>query len=234
MSDMFEKAWEIAKADTGMVDEIYAPLYEQLGGRGKASKRDILPLDFIPTSLAMEMLIQADGKHMDAVRHNTGSDGFNVDELKERILEHGFTIPKKRRTFSHSIPQFDFDLEGRMSRGEGRHRTLALHELGMPYIPSIGRGSPRFYSPERTIKPYNLNPIYNNAHPHSAAEHLGDRGQPSPPSYIFNQELIPGMGRLIPTIDKKPVPDEEMRIHRNKGRMDDWFNKPEWSVIYDE
>jgi hypothetical protein len=104
----------------------------------------------------------------------------------------------------------------------------------MPYIPSIGRGSPRFYSPERTIKPYNLNPIYNNAHPHSAAEHLGDRGQPSPPSYIFNQELIPGMGRLIPTIDKKPVPDEEMRIHRNKGRMDDWFNKPEWSVIYDE
>ena len=51
----FERAWDsIVKIDEGMWEEIYAPLYEVLGGRGKNPLRHAnssSPLDFVPTEM---------------------------------------------------------------------------------------------------------------------------------------------------------------------------------------
>jgi len=51
----FDAAWDsIVKIDEGMWEEIYAPLYEVLGGRGKNRSHyanTASPLDFIPTEL---------------------------------------------------------------------------------------------------------------------------------------------------------------------------------------
>lgn len=56
----FDTAWSLVKADTGMWDEIYADLYEKLGGRGRGKTDNTgglpgyksVPLDFIPTNFS--------------------------------------------------------------------------------------------------------------------------------------------------------------------------------------
>ena len=45
----FDHAWDLLKVDTGMWDEIYAPLYELFGGRGNNPYPKAIPLDFMQT-----------------------------------------------------------------------------------------------------------------------------------------------------------------------------------------
>ena len=93
----FDQAWAVVKADTGMWDEIYAPLYEQLGGRGSGPSSESLPaLDFLPTNVAMEMLTRNLMPHSLRDLPEKGDGGFSVEQLKERIMDEGFRIPDER------------------------------------------------------------------------------------------------------------------------------------------
>ena len=267
---VFDQAWAIVKADTGMWDEIYAPLHEQLVGRGLAKPSGGVPdLDFLPTSVAMDVLnshIKAQSVGRDSsdltpelatelqdnlresIREQPGDQGFNVDDVKQSILEHGFRIPNLRAT-RNVIPNFSFDDFGRMKQGEGRHRTMALHELGAPYIPSFGSGRYN-HNPAYLFggfkPPYEINPIYSRKDKdgytpsqYSAVAYYGpDKGKyPVPPSFAFNQELVPGMGRLVPVIGGERISDEEMTTHIGytpDRRMEDWVRNPEWAITHDD
>ena len=248
----FDTAWAIAKADTGMWDEIYAPLHQQLSGRGSAPPPNMGKpvLDFIPTSLAMEMLNQhmkdsISGNYQDEydkwVANSKGDHGFDIDSLKQSILEDGYKIPDEifNSRSQYIIPSFEFDLEGGMEQYEGRHRTKALSELGAPYIPSFGRGENiRTGGSERRIQsPYSVNPIYlSKPDYYSPAAYYGpERGRyPVPPSYAFGREIVPGMGRLIPSWKGKAISDKDMLAHISDSEMgDEWVDRPEWKVIYD-
>ena len=106
----FDTAWDLVKADTGMWDEIYADLYEKLGGRGRGKTDNSggspgyksVPLDFIPTNLGMELLQQ----HIAPRRLNTlkdfretsGDKGYTVDDLIESIMEDGFRLDDRKQT----------------------------------------------------------------------------------------------------------------------------------------
>jgi hypothetical protein len=252
----FEKAWDVVKVDTGMWEEIYAPLYEQLAGRGSGQPSDRLPaLDFLPTNVAMDILdahVRLRDKGMDIDRDkrmqhigNIGDHGFNIEELKQSILEDGFKIPGKNLAggSQYVLPNFIFDDEGNLEQWEGRHRTMALNDLGAPYIPSFGRGT---WDAKRGAKaPWGLNPVYSlrdesgyGPSSYSAAAYYGpDKGRYSvPPSFVFGQELVPGMGRLAPVIGGERISDEEMATHIGdtpNGRMDDWVERPEWAVVHE-
>tara|TARA_R100000152_G_C6745241_1_gene168887 strand:+ start:393 stop:1157 length:765 start_codon:yes stop_codon:yes gene_type:complete len=254
MIEPFDQAWAIVKADTGMWEEIYAPLHEQLAGRGSGQPSDRLPaLDFLPTSVAMDMLdnhitrySRGDEEEWRAnIRRNKGDHGFDVDDLKQSILEEGFKIPENILTSrsQYVLPNFRFDDFGRMSQHEGRHRTMALDELGAPYIPSFGVGS---WDVRGIEAPWKINPLYSRKDEHgrgpssySAAAYYGpDKGRYSvPPSFIFNQELVPGMGRLVPVVGGERISDEEMATHIMETpdyRMDDWVTRPEWAITHDD
>lgn len=245
----FDRAWAVVKADTGMWDEIYAPLYEQLGGRGSGPSSERLPaLDFLPTNVAMEMLTEhlrgpektTDRTPLELPR--TGNHDHSVEQLKDLIMDEGFRI--NPRHAPDVVPNFMFDDKGLIRQYEGRHRLTALHELGAPYVPSAGTGS-LIGLPERgsVIAPWKLNQIYHDTDEYlpsqySAAAYYGpDKGRyPVPPSWIFDQEIVPGMGKLIPTIGGKPIPREDMinHIHDTKLDMDEWVHQPEWSVFHDD
>ena len=245
----FDTAWDLVKADTGMWDEIYADLYEKLGGRGRGKTDNTgglpgykgVPLDFIPTNLGMELLQQ----HIAPRRLNTlkdfretsGDKGYTVDDLKESIMEDGFRLDDRKQT-NYVVPNFRFDKEGNIIQWEGRHRTQALSEMGAPYIPSFGIGRSPLGSNARAIgNPFDkINPIFTgDESQYSAAAYFGPNKAiyETPPSWIFNQELVPGMGRLLPVIDGKQISDEEMTQHIDKVGMSDWVKNPEWKVFHD-
>ena len=102
------------------------------------------------------------------------------------------------------------DKEGNIIQWEGRHRTQALSEMGAPYIPSFGIGRSPLGSNARAIgNPFDkINPIFTgDESQYSAAAYFGPNKATyeTPPSWIFNQELVPGMGRLLPVIDGKQI-----------------------------
>ena len=113
--------------------------------------------------------------------------------------------------------------------------------MGAPYIPSAGIGEwnidPTQFMPKGIKNPFNeINPIFSgDESQHSVAAFFGpDKAKyQTPPSWIFNQELVPGMGRLLPVIDGKPISDEEMTRHHRFGRVYDWAKTPEWKVFHD-
>jgi len=275
MSDAFNTAWKIAKADTGMWDEIYADLYEKLGGRGRGKTDNTgglpgyksVPLDFMPTDVAMKILnqnilrgepniVQAQPELEYALNqqpqgrtpleefrvNSTGDHGNTVESLIESIMENGYRLDDKASN-DFVVPNFRFDGKGNVEQWEGRHRTQALSEMGAPYIPSAGIGQwnvdPTKFMPKAIKNPFNkINPIFTgDESQYSASAYFGpDKHRyQTPPSWIFNQELVPGMGRLLPVIDEKQISDEEMTRHTGGlGRMHEWVKNPEWSVIHDE
>ena len=260
-----DEAWAVVKADTGMWDEIYAPLYEQLGGRGSGpmnydSPYGLPALDFMPTDVAMQTLLshlksrgtaynrEVPGRNVDDDALNqirgesSGDHGFSVERLKEGIMDEGFRV--NPRHTPDVVPNFIFDDTGAMQQWEGRHRLTALHELGAPYIPSFGRGNMVGLPKRESIAaPWKLNQVYHDTDEYlpsqySAASYYGpDKGRyPTPPSWIFDQEIVPDMGKLSPTVGGKPIPREDMinHIHDTKLDMDRWVVHPEWSVVHDD
>lgn len=258
----FDTAWDLVKADTGMWDEIYADLYEKLGGRGRGKTDNTgglpgyksVPLDFMPTDVAMKILNQnilmgepnivqqPQGRTpLEEFRENSqGDHGNTVESLIESIMENGFRLDDKDSN-NYVVPNFRFDYKGNVKQHEGRHRTQALSEMGAPYIPSAGIGSirldPSKFMPRAITNPFNkINPIFTgDESQYSAAAYFGPNKAryQTPPSWIFNQELVPGMGRLLPVIDGKPISDEKMTQHIDNVGMRDWTKNPEWKVFHD-
>ncbi len=164
LSDVFEQAWDsIVKIDEGMWEEIYAPLYEVLGGRGK-NKRGYAgassSLDFVPT----EMLPPT--RHFQGKSpSNFGIGDQKVERLMESIMEHGMlgrnsdwwvhrsdedrgldakaeglkrydkAAEQKDSVGNVAIPQLNFNPSGWMI-GEGNHRVEALRRMNAPFIPA--------------------------------------------------------------------------------------------------
>ena len=222
-----DAGWAILKIDSGYWDEIYAPLYEQLGGRGMGATSHSIPaLDFLPTDVAMQMLEHFQRPEMEenneslseTLAENPGDHGFHTEQLKDLISTHGFRIPEKTLNRSqYVIPNFEFrPYSNQMQQYEGRHRTLALAEMGAPYIPSFGRGSTWDRKQTTAIDvPFEFNPVFGDGGSrYSMAAYYGRRGHyPTPPSFIFGQEIVPGMGRLVPMVDGKEATFEQMRTH---------------------
>jgi len=223
----FDEAWAVVKADTGMWDEIYAPLYQIFGGRGKNTVRNAIPLDFMQTKdLPVERHFQ--GREPQSMGH--------IEEIMEDILEHGMMgrdshwwhrgrkdLKEGRAEFDRnaahethpgnvSIPNIGYSKysdEG-WSVSEGNHRVAALRRLGAPHIPvyasSSGWGRTKPYSAELPLgenmrRWMGLNEEDPDAlDDYGITASVGRRGMPVPPSFMFGRELVPGMGKLVPDL----------------------------------
>jgi len=162
----FDTAWAIIKIDEGMWEEIYAPLYEVLGGRGKNKRRyagSSSPLDFVPT----EMLPPT--RHWQEVLPSSTYGGDygkqRIEELMESIMEHGMlgrdsewwkrrsdeekgldVIEEGRKRYDKAAAGLDAVGNVAIPQlhftpsgwgiGEGNHRVEALRTMGAPYIPA--------------------------------------------------------------------------------------------------
>ena len=177
----FDQAWDLLKVDTGMWEEIYAPLYELFGGRGNNPYSKAIPLDFMQTK---------DLPHERHFQSNPEKDKLfgltrdpHIEELMESIMEHGMLgrdsphwrygeddpqagqkrfdsyVAGKGDPGRQSIPEIGYSKysdEG-WNISEGNHRTAALRNLGAPYIPvyasSSGWGRMKPYTTELPMGP---------------------------------------------------------------------------------
>jgi len=271
----FDQAFALLKADTGMWDEIYAPLYQVLGGRGQNTYKYAnmgSPLDFMQT------------KDIPPFRHFGGKEPNQdayIEELMESILEHGMLgrnsdwwkwendegPEKGHARFDASqagldqvgnvaIPSLGYEPTG-WNVAEGNHRLAALRRLGAPYVPaytsSSGWREKKPYSADLPIGPnmrrwmgLDSEKGYDNAYSgYGIGASVGRRGMPIPPSFFFEQELVPGMGRLVPDLPNAPQPllpqlprhltAADMPLEEVRGEpFGEWQNYPKWKVIHDE
>ena len=143
---------------------------------------------------------------------------------------------------------------------EGNHRTAALRRLGAPRIPAYAQSSGWLsgnmppYSAELPLgddmkRWMGLNPASGDpAMPddYGITANVGRRAMAVPPSFMFGQELVPGMGRMIPDLPKgltaADMPLNEARSgdgwwgkgNDNDGHFRDWQHNPSWRVTHDE
>ena len=118
---------------------------------------------------------------------------------------------------------------------------LALERLGAPYVPMTGQ-----HIGLRT-KPYShaidhkypigddMQEWFDTPLDYNLAEYMARGDIPIPPSFLYGRELVPGKGRLVPT-----MPDGgEMDISSHIGRFGnehlmDWKKRPAWKVVHDD
>jgi hypothetical protein len=158
----FDEAWAVVKADTGMWDEIYAPMLAGTAGMGKLPYGKYTA-DFMPSSVVMDAIRTQDGMNGSSEYEfhslyddpmDVGDHGHNVPDLMESIMEHGYDPLALQKPISleeaaghgwnatgRPDPSFRFDISGRTDQHEGRHRAIALDRLGAPYIPYMGLSS---------------------------------------------------------------------------------------------
>ena len=239
----FDTAWGLVKADTGMWEEIYAPLLAQTTGMGDLDSARFAS-DFVPTRIAMDNIrarVDEDERDefMDKLHRNRGDHGFDVDRLVQSILEEGFnpllpptmTQGKMREQgwnrSGRPDPTFEFGKD-RMEQFEGNHRLLALAKLGAPYVPYMGIKNHYVdrYPENTNPHPFAFGDEYmqmvENNMPYSLGDYIGRGHIPVPPSYLYGRELVPGMGRLLPVNARTGEPmdmlshlDEGVRIDEN-------------------
>ena len=198
-------------------------------------------------------------------------DNPHIEELMESIMEHGMLgrgspfwdgdtheydsyVAGKGNPGNQSIPEIGYSKysdEG-WNISEGNHRVAALRHLGAPYIPvyasSSGWGRMKPYTTELPMGSNMRRWMgLNEEDPDSLDDYgitasLGRRSMPVPPSFMFGQELVPGMGKLIPDVENwEQMPLNETRGrdgHWGKandpgGRFRDWQNNPKWKVEHD-
>ena len=133
----FDQAFALLKADTGMWDEIYAPLLAQTGGMGERQRAWNI-IDWMPSDVVVDNIKGISGDYLDNLYNadkpeGKGDDQWSVEQLMESILEHGFQYKPGSIPLD---PSFRFDDKG-MEQYEGRHRALALDKLGAPYLSLI-------------------------------------------------------------------------------------------------
>mgnify|MGYP003677863442 FL=1 len=211
----FDTAFALLKIDEGMWEEIYAPLLAQTTGMGKLKNAEFAS-DFVPTQFALDNVRamqrpneeghkKPDEEWLNDLRgrNDTGDHGFNVEQLAESILEHGFD-PSMSDT-GRIDPTFNFDQQG-THQYEGRHRLLALDKLGAPHVPYMGNA----VQYRREGNPYSgsvnhrqplggaFKHTMDNRKPYSLGAYIDRSHIPVPPSYLYGREMVPGMGRLEP------------------------------------
>ena len=231
----FDTAWGLVKADTGMWEEIYAPMLAQTTGMGELDSARF-PSDFVPTKIAMDNIrARADAssdydseEFMERLHRNTGNDDFDVDSLVESILEHGFNpLMSEDQGWNRSgrpDPSFDFN-RNLTQQYEGNHRILALNKLGAPYVPYMGMWNNYIGEEPRGRKiahPFPLGEEFKHVLDNAEGYSLGERLKGKmmvPPSYIYGRELVPGMGRLLPM---NPVTGEPINLLTEYDEDDDW------------
>tara|TARA_R110000737_G_scaffold251827_1_gene261429 strand:- start:4 stop:741 length:738 start_codon:yes stop_codon:yes gene_type:complete len=245
MSDAFDTAWEIAKADTGMWDEIYANLLAQTTGMGDLPSAPHFT-DFVPTKIAREIIPpnennsflnpegQNDEDYLEELKRNTGDHGWSVDRLADSIMEEGFDINHFIDRTGRMDPSFNANQKG-LEAFEGRHRTLALDKLGAPYVPFSGKYDGHIEG--RHKHPYSISPKFERdtklvsnggkASPWSLGGYLRRGRLELPLSYMYGREMVPGMGRLLPDVEDKNMNQEKHSI------TDKWFKTPSWKRVYD-
>ena len=254
----FERAFALLKGDTGMWDEIYAPILAETAGMGD-KQRALNTIDFAPTDFAMDNLMAlrpqsgdnwnymhsskergGDGLNTDEnwkahLMTDTGDHGHNVEQLIESILEHGYDLRGAERS-RRIDPSFEFSREG-IDQYEGRHRILALDKLGAPYVPYMG-----FHNRYADKRPHSMPlgadftaDVMNNRNQYSLGGYLGTKARLAvPPSYLYGREMVPGMGRLSPVdMHGKPL-DMQSHIHDVGPQHQAWYDQQSWDVIHDD
>ena len=211
----FDAAFSLLKIDEGMWEEIYAPLLAQTTGMGNLGHAEYAS-DFVPTQFALDNVMAMNTEDLtgeqflDELRKptDTGDHGWATERLAEQILEHGFNPLKIPGQGWHRSgrpdPTFQFDQHG-TNQFEGRHRLLALEQLGAPYVPYMGMAS-NYFNPEpwkNDIK--HRQPIggafqhmMQNKVAHSLGAYIDRQHLMVPPSFLYGREMVPGMGRLEP------------------------------------
>ena len=244
----FDQAWAIVKADTGMWEEIYAPLLAQTTGMGELSSARHFT-DFVPTNFAREKLFITDNsllnptelaekEFFESLMRNKGDHKYSVDMLVDSILEEGYD-PKRFRT-NRMDPSFEVNTQG-MDAFEGRHRLLALDKLGAPYVPYsgkflnspyTGRDHPHTYPIGREFLRDTSTPtLGGNASPWSIGGYMRRGTIPFPISYFYGREMTPGMGRLLPDGGGRDIMEEDDDLN------EDWLHdgtKRSWKVVHDD
>tara|TARA_Y100000385_G_C12950105_1_gene575093 strand:+ start:78 stop:911 length:834 start_codon:yes stop_codon:yes gene_type:complete len=274
----FDTAFSLLKIDEGMWEEIYAPLFEVLGGRGQNPHRKAgtnSPLDFMLTSdLPEERHWQLqepdDSEYIERLMQSILEDGYMGRDSshwrwRDDTPEQGrarYDANKRGETTvgNVAIPNIGFDRQGWVI-GEGNHRTAALRRLGAPYIPtyassnSWGRKSQHPYSAElpmgEDLKRWmgadmSDEDYLNHSEGYGIGANVGRRGMGMPTSFLFGQELVPGMGRMVPDLpDGLTAADmplaETRRFDGHWGKANDpeghfyqFQNDPKWKVVHDE
>ena len=220
MSDAFDTAWEIAKADTGMWDEIYAPLYDVFGGeRGRNTDKHAFPLDFIQT------------KDVPLERHYGGKNAMALLPHHQGYVED---IPG-----GVSIPMIGSTPDG-WQINEGNHRVHALRRLNAPYIPAYSQATeyekPKPFSPDlpmgAEMRRWTGNSQERPRDPYGFQSRLREGKFTIPPSFLFGRELVPGMGKLIPDLPKElSASDMPLDEIRGLSKLRDWQDYPKWKKI---
>lgn len=235
----FERAFALLKIDTGMWEEIYAPLLAETTGMGEKQNANFIT-DFVPTSWALDNIRARyfdpewrGGDMVGAVRGNHGDHGNTVEQLMESILEHGYDTRGMERS-GRNDPTFEWSLDG-VDQYEGNHRLVALDELGAPYVPYMGYYS-RGADEGKHLHDFGseMSEVLQAKAPYSLSDYM-KRGwrMPTPPSYLYGRELIPGKGRLVPV-------DYEGNQADLLSHIDDisyghqYLKRPAWQVIHDE
>jgi len=245
----FDAAWEVAKADTGMWDEIYAPLLAQTTGMGDLDAAKFFT-DFVPTDFAVSTIPPTNDsflnprelgaeEYLEVLRRNIGDHGYDVDSLAESIMEEGYNPDRFIQRTGRMDPSFEVNQSG-LNAYEGRHRLLALDKLGAPYVPFAGS----FVNSVRTNHdhPFPMSPKFNRdtalfsnggeASPWSIGGYMRRGRTQIPSSYIYGREMVPGMGRLVPDVGDDSRTEQVNRLIREW--LDYEGKGPSWKVIYDD
>tara|TARA_B100000287_G_scaffold328848_1_gene313385 strand:+ start:231 stop:995 length:765 start_codon:yes stop_codon:yes gene_type:complete len=251
----FDQAWAIVKADSEYWDEFFAPVASQTSGMGaleRGKEGEIQPLDFMPMEDAMKILMSgrfseflggdsygdmSEETYKDIIGAGSGDEQWYVDDLVDSMEDEGYNnqLPGE---WGPLRPELRFTAR-KIAPFEGRHRMLALERLGAPYVPITAR-----HMGLRT-------PIYDHAIDHqypigddmqewlktnldyNLAEYMARGDIPIPPSFLYGRELVPGKGRLVPTMPGGGEMDISSHIGRNKHLMD-WKKRPAWKVVHDD
>ena len=256
----FDEAWAVVKADTGMWEEIYAPLLAQTTGMGELSSAHHFT-DFVPTNFARRLIHPGlndsflnphkleEEDYIQALMENTGDHGWDVERLMQAILEDGFDPETFIGRTGRMDPSFKAGGMG-IEAHEGRHRLLALDKLGAPHVPYAGIFGNHYVDTHE--HPYLFGREFEAVRSPSAAYGMRNRrsGEASPwgiggqlrggklmlpPSFMYGREMVTGMGRLLPVNDDGTplnVMDEIQPIN------DKWQQRrkegPSWKVFHDD
>jgi len=248
----FDRAWDVVKADTGMWDEIYAPLLAQTTGMGELSSAHHFT-DFVPTNFARRLIHPGlndsmlnpnkleDEDYIQALMENKGDHGWDVERLMQAILENGFDPETSIGRTGRIDPSFQAGGRG-IEAHEGRHRLLALDKLGAPHVPYAGIFGNNYVDTHKHPHPFGREfeatrspSAGGEASPWGVGGQLRAGKVMIPPSFMYGREMVPGMGRLLPVNDDGTSLNVMDEIH---SINDKWRQRrkegPSWKVFHDD
>jgi len=220
--------------------------------RYRPIESSIEPLDFMPMEDAMKIFMSgrfsdflggdsygdtSEEAYKDIIAGGSGEEDWYVDDLVDSMEDEGYNnqLPGE---WGPLRPELTFNAR-KIAPHEGRHRMLALERLGAPYVPITAYGS----GLRGSIYPHAIDhqhPIgedmqewFDTPMEFNLAEYMTRGDIPIPPSFLYGRELVPGKGRLVPTMPGGGEMDISSHIGRNKHLMD-WKKRPAWELVHDD